>query len=397
MTWRQHRIVDGAGGAMSELRDVRQMLELAERAAINSDFSSADELLRDVARIQEAETGPVHPDLANTLNSLAIVAEKTGRFAEAESFYRRSAAIASESLPANHPIVAESRKNLEDFCRERGVPLAPSVLAAVTTLPAQDPAVGLDAFVAEAAADAKESAAPARNAKTGISKPSEPPSSSGKPSLATRAVAAPAPMSFPPAKRRSWRQVAWMPIAAIVLVAVAVLMRQPSTSRTNSTTAEMSPVIDAASPPPPTSPSASPPTPPAEQTALPEDSDRRAGTEQPSTAAPSSGSISLATGQICQTFSTDRDGWQCEPPGETVAGGPIVFYTRVRSPRDAEVVHRWYHGDMLRQTVRLTIRANVSEGYRTYSRHLLDRVGDWRVEATSDAGDVLYEQRFTVR
>jgi hypothetical protein len=52
---------------------------------------------------------------------------------------------------------------------------------------------------------------------------------------------------------------------------------------------------------------------------------------------------------------------------------------------------------MLRQTVRLTIRANVSEGYRTYSRHLLDRVGDWRVEATSDAGDVLYEQRFTVR
>ena len=386
---------------MSELRDVRQMLELAERAAINGDFSSADKLLRDVARIQEAEMGPVHPDLANTLNSLAIVAEKTGRFAEAESFYRRSAAIASESLPANHPIVAESRKNLEDFCRERGVPLAPSVLAAVTTPPAQDPAVGLDTFAAEAAADAKESAAPARNAKTGVGKPSEPPSSSGKPSLATRAVAAPAPVSFPPAKRRSWRQVAWMPIAAIVLVAVAVLMRQPSTPRTNSTTAETSPVTDAASPPPPTSPSASQPTPPAEQTALPEvvarDSDRGAGIEQPSTAAPSSAAISLTAGQICQTFSTDRNGWQCEPPGETVAGGPIVFYTRVRSPRDAEVVHRWYHGDMLRQTVRLTIRANVSEGYRTYSRHLVDRVGDWRVEATSDAGDVLYEQRFTVR
>ena len=43
------------------------------------------------------------------------------------------------------------------------------------------------------------------------------------------------------------------------------------------------------------------------------------------------------------------------------------------------------------------IRGNVSEGYRTYSRHLVDRVGDWRVEATSDEGVVLHEQRFTVR
>ena len=78
-------------------------------------------------------------------------------------------------------------------------------------------------------------------------------------------------------------------------------------------------------------------------------------------------------------------------------GGPIVFYTRVRSPRDAEVVHRWYYGDVLRQTVRLTIRANVSDGYRTYSRHLVDRAGDWRVEARTDAGDLIHEQRFTVR
>ena len=93
---------------MSELRDVRQMLELAEQAAMNGDFSSADEQLRDAARLQEAEMGPSHPDLANTLNSLAIVAERTGRFADAEAYYRRSAAIASQSLPADHPIVVES-------------------------------------------------------------------------------------------------------------------------------------------------------------------------------------------------------------------------------------------------------------------------------------------------
>ena len=115
-----------ADDTMSKLLEAQRMLEMAERAAIDRDFSSADELLRDAARIQEAEMGPLHPDLANTLNSLAIVAERTGRFADAESFYRRSATIAAESLPADHPIVAESRKNLEDFCRERGVPLAPA-------------------------------------------------------------------------------------------------------------------------------------------------------------------------------------------------------------------------------------------------------------------------------
>ena len=161
---------------MSKLPDAQRMLELAERAAIDRNFSSADELLREAARIQEAEMGPLHPDLANTLNSLAIVAERTGRFADAESFYRRSAAIASESLPADHPIVAESRKNLEDFCRERGVPL---VRPAAMTPSGEAPAVGLGSFTPEVAPGATASAAPARN--TGVSKQREPPSSSGQP------------------------------------------------------------------------------------------------------------------------------------------------------------------------------------------------------------------------
>ena len=385
-----------ADDTMSKLLEAQRMLEMAERAAIDRDFSSADELLRDAARIQEAEMGPLHPDLANTLNSLAIVAERTGRFADAESFYRRSATIAAESLPANHPIVAESRKNLEDFCRERGVPLAP---AAAMTPAGQAPSAGVDSFIPEVAPGTKESAAPKRNAHTGVSKQSDPPSSAGKSSPATGTVAAPAPGSFPPASRRSWRKVAWMPIGAIVLLAVVVLMRQqPSPSQSGSTTPVISPATEPEPTPPP--PSAATPAPPAEQPppeVVTRDSDRSAGTDQPPAAAPSSSTMSLAAGQLCQTFSINPDGWKCDPPGKTVEGGPIVFYTRVRSPRDAEVVHRWYYGDTLRQTVRLMIRTNVSEGYRTYSRHLVDRVGDWRVEATSDEGVVLHEQRFTVR
>ena len=80
---------------MSELRDAGRMIEAAEQAAIADDLSLADELLRAAARIQEAELGPLHPDLANTLNNRAIVAEKAGRFGDAETFYRRAVAIAS--------------------------------------------------------------------------------------------------------------------------------------------------------------------------------------------------------------------------------------------------------------------------------------------------------------
>ena len=66
-------------------QNLRHLLDQAESAAAAGDFASADELLRNAARIQEEELGPLHPDLANTLNNLAVVAEKTGRSGEAES------------------------------------------------------------------------------------------------------------------------------------------------------------------------------------------------------------------------------------------------------------------------------------------------------------------------
>jgi hypothetical protein len=74
----------------------------------------------------------------------------------------------------------------------------------------------------------------------------------------------------------------------------------------------------------------------------------------------------------------------------------MVLYTRVRSPRDGVIVHRWYRGDTLRKSAQLRIAANLAEGYRTFSRQTVDR-GEWRVEVRSAAGDLLHEQRFAVR
>jgi hypothetical protein len=79
--------------------------------------------------------------------------------------------------------------------------------------------------------------------------------------------------------------------------------------------------------------------------------------------------------------------------------GSLFFYTRVKSARDMTVEHRWYRGDTLRKAVKLQIRANPTDGYRTYSRNTVDHQsgGDWRVELRTESGILLHEERFAVR
>ncbi len=106
---------------MPDQREPRSVLESAEKAAASGDFASAEQLLREAARLQEASLGPLHPDLANTLNNLGVVCEVAEKPAEAERYFRRAYDIATASLEPDHPFVATSRKNLEDFCAARGL------------------------------------------------------------------------------------------------------------------------------------------------------------------------------------------------------------------------------------------------------------------------------------
>jgi hypothetical protein len=328
---------------MPELLDARHLIEGAEQAAGSGDFSSADELLREAARIQEAELGPVHPDLANTLNNLAIVAEKLGRPDDAETFYRRAAAIASASLPADHPMVAESRKNLEDFCREHGLAIAE---AAVMTASAPDPAIELDA--------------------------------------PTEAIARPASQPLPPAPRRSSRPLAWAAIGAVALLVVAVLVTRPWSSSQPSTAAPPTTAVEPAVPP--------------VVAPAPIERARPPDAAPPASRSPAPGAaVSLAFAQLCQPFSTSSGRWQCDSPGDAVAPGRVVLYTRVKSSSDATIVHRWYRDDVLRQSVNLTVRANASAGFRTYSRQTVDVGGNWRVEVRDANGALLHQERFAVR
>jgi hypothetical protein len=367
---------------MSEQQDARHMLDRAERAATAGDLASADELLRGAARIQEEQLGPLHPDLANTLNNLAIVAERTGRPEEAETLYRRAAAIAAAALPSDHPMVVESRQNLEDFCRARGL----SIDAPVVVAPAPVTKTDVDVVASEQPPEGVEPPAAVRPANTVTATAAPLP-----PVAARRDPSPPAPLatqSLPLASTPSGasHSLAWLATGVVVLVAVVLLVLRPWSSRDAPTPVPTSEPAAArpAEPYPP--PIAAPPAPTAP----------RAGDPNVAAEKPVAGAITVATAQLCRTFSTNGGRWRCDPVGGSVAAGPLVFYTRVRSPRDTAVVHRWYRGNTLRQSVRLTTRANATEGYRTYSRQTVDE-GEWRVEIRSADDSLLHEQRFAVR
>ena len=88
---------------MPDVREYQSVVEEAEQAARAGDFARADLRLRDALRLQETSLGADHPDLASTLNNLAVVCETLGQFDDAELFYRRAYAIASGSLPPGDP------------------------------------------------------------------------------------------------------------------------------------------------------------------------------------------------------------------------------------------------------------------------------------------------------
>jgi Protein of unknown function (DUF2914) len=204
------------------------------------------------------------------------------------------------------------------------------------------------------------------------------------------------PLDPTPGKASHLRQ--WVATGTVVLVAAVVLLWRPWSSRDASSAAP--PPEPAAAQPAEAAPPqiAAPPTTPApiERSAPPASAPPRDDRNVPTNKVPAAGGITVATAQLCRTFSTSGSNWRCDPVGDTAAPGPMVFYTRVRSPRDTAVVHRWYRGDTLRQSVRLTIQASATEGYRTYSRLTVDE-GDWRLELRSADGNLVHEHRFAVK
>jgi hypothetical protein len=347
---------------MPVVRDARSIIENAEQAAAAGNYSSAEELLREAAALQEQTLGPHHPDLANTLNNLGVVCEIADNPIDAEHYFRRAYRIATATLALDHPFVVTSRKNLHDFCAARGRPAelrpSPPHIAAWLEAPAQRAAPPRDSSPSAKKQDV-----------TSIS------------------------------RRRALRPYALGALAGGALLIVLVMMTRSWDSRAEEA---KSPPATAIAPAPETS-APSPTPPPATSTAgrqptakpQPTRNEDDAVTATPNALTKSAVMPTVVTVQLC----TALRAWRCEAAASQVSPGPMFFYTQVKSATATTIEHRWYQGDRLRRTVQLRIKANPGAGYRTYSRTTISRepADGWRVELRSTDGAVLHEVRFTVR
>ena len=68
----------------------------------------------------ERALGPDHPNVATSLNNLAVLYKTQGRYADAEPLYKRSLAIREKALGPDHPDVATSLNNLAALYKNSG-------------------------------------------------------------------------------------------------------------------------------------------------------------------------------------------------------------------------------------------------------------------------------------
>ncbi len=364
---------------MSDPPDPQSVVDSAEQAAAAGDYASAERLLREAASLQEASLGPLHPDLANTLNNLGVVCEMQKKPEDAEACFRKACAIATAALPPDHSFVAMSRKNLEDFCAAWGK--------------AVDPPAAVDEASDEASDEPPDAASDVTDDRLLV-----PTSPVDPPERASYEASPPAGSATPTSPLPIGTLVAGGLVLILILITVTWLRSrgEAASSSGSPTVSRETPSARAASTPEgPVAPEALKET----ASAKPRESPIPPAAAAKSQVTPESAPpLSVAAARLCTNLSTSG-GWTCVPAGLPVAPGSLFFYTRVKSPAATTVQHRWYRGDRLHQVVELAIRPNTTEGFRTYSRDTIDDrgPGDWRVELRTGNGVLLHEERFAVR
>ena len=82
--------------------------------------ADAEPLYERALAIREKALGLNHLDVAQSLNNLALCYDGQGRYAEAEPLYQRALAINEKALGADHPAVATSLNNLAALYEHQG-------------------------------------------------------------------------------------------------------------------------------------------------------------------------------------------------------------------------------------------------------------------------------------
>ena len=80
----------------------------------------AANLLNDALTIREKTLGENHPAVAATLNNLAVLYGKRGKYKDAEPLCKRALEIREKVLGSDHPDVAKQLNNLALLCQNQG-------------------------------------------------------------------------------------------------------------------------------------------------------------------------------------------------------------------------------------------------------------------------------------
>jgi kinesin light chain len=76
-------------------------------------------LLNDALTIREKTLGENHPAVAATLNNLAVLYGKRGKYKDAEPLCKRALEIREKVLGKDHPDVAKQLNNLALLCQNQ--------------------------------------------------------------------------------------------------------------------------------------------------------------------------------------------------------------------------------------------------------------------------------------
>jgi tetratricopeptide (TPR) repeat protein len=95
---------------------IKRVIELYQAGR----YAEAIPLAQQALAIREKALGPDHPDVAQSLNNLALLYLQQGRYAEAEPLLKRALAIREKALGPDHPDVAVSLINLAGLYDNQG-------------------------------------------------------------------------------------------------------------------------------------------------------------------------------------------------------------------------------------------------------------------------------------
>ena len=108
----QTTIAQQQESAQAQLAKAEQLSQQAWVLKEQGKYSEAISLAQEALRIRQEVLGEEHPDVANSLNNLALLYQLMGRYQQAEPLYNQALEMDRRLLGEEHPDVAETLNNL---------------------------------------------------------------------------------------------------------------------------------------------------------------------------------------------------------------------------------------------------------------------------------------------